>query len=83
MHPDDLVSQVVRQASEAAAQTGELTFDQLDALLPSAGIAPEVIEEVFSRLAGNGIRLVDDSDTSNPVARLLSELRRFTGEDRG
>jgi Sigma-70 factor, region 1.1 len=83
MDQDGFVNQAVRRASEAAAQTGEVSFDQLNALLPSAETTPEIIEQVLFRLAERGIRLVDDPDRSNPVQRLFSELCRFTGEDGG
>ena len=81
MDRDDLVNQAVKRACEAAERTGEVTFDQLNALLPSAETAPEIVEQVFFRLSEKGIRLVDDPDRSNPVSRLMSELRRFTGGD--
>jgi RNA polymerase primary sigma factor len=77
----DRVNQAVRRASEAAARTGEVTFDQLNALLPSDQFAPEQIEQVLAGLAEKGIRLVNDSERSNPVLRLLSELRRFARND--
>ena len=60
MGQDYLVDQAVRRASEAAERTGEITFDQLNALLPSDQLAPEIIEQVLSRLAEKGIRIVDD-----------------------
>ena len=78
---DDLVNQVVQRASEIAERTGEVTFDQLNALLPSAETAPEIVEQVFFRLSEKGIRLVDDPDRGNPVSHLMSELHRFTGGD--
>ena len=60
MDPDDLVARAVRRASEAAAQFGEVTFDQLNALLPSDQFTSEQIELVLSRLAEKGIRVVDE-----------------------
>jgi hypothetical protein len=83
MDRDRIVNRVVRLACEAAERTGEVTFDQLNALLPSAATAPEVVEQVFFRLSEKGIRLVDDPDRSNPVSRLMSELRRFAGDGEG
>jgi RNA polymerase primary sigma factor len=81
MGEDRIVNRAVRLASEAAERTGEVTFDQLNALLPSDQTAPEIVEQVFFRLSEKGIRVVDDPDRSNPVSRLMSELRRFTGGD--
>jgi RNA polymerase primary sigma factor len=60
MDPDDLVARAVQRASEAAAQSGEVTFDQLNAMLPSDQFAPEQIELVLSGLAEKGIRVVDE-----------------------
>jgi hypothetical protein len=77
MAEDYLVNQAVQRACQAAARSGEVTFDQLNMLLPSDQTAPEQIEQVLSRLAEQGIRLVDDPDRSNPVSHLFSKLRRF------
>jgi hypothetical protein len=81
MDQDYLVNHVVQRLSEVAEQTGEVTFDQVNALLPSDQTAPEQIEQVLSRLAEQGIRLVDDPDRSNPVSHLFSRLRRFARGD--
>jgi RNA polymerase primary sigma factor len=81
MDRDNLVNRTVQLTSEAAERTGEVTFDQLNALLPSDQTAPEQVEQVLHRLSEKGIRLVNDPDRSNPVSRLMSELRRFTGGD--
>jgi hypothetical protein len=57
---DYLVNQVVQRACQAAEQIGEITFDQLNALLPAAQFTPEQIEQVLNRLAEKGIQLVED-----------------------
>ena len=60
MDQDFLVNQAVKRASEAAEQAGAVTFDQLNALLPSDKFAPELIEQVLSRLAEKGNRVIDE-----------------------
>jgi Sigma-70 factor, region 1.1 len=60
MGEDHLVSQAVLRACEAAEQIGEITFDQLNALLPAAQLTPEQIEQILNRIAEKGIRLVED-----------------------
>jgi RNA polymerase primary sigma factor len=57
---DYLVNQAVQRACQAAEQIGEITFDQLNALLPAAQFTPEQIEQVLNRLAEKGIQLVED-----------------------
>ena len=57
---DNLVNQAVQRACEAAEQIGEITFDQLNALLPAVQFTPEQIEQVLNRLSENGIQLVED-----------------------
>jgi tRNA dimethylallyltransferase len=57
---ESLVNQAVKRASEAAERTGKVTFDQLNVLLRSDQFAPELIEQVLSRLAEKGIRVVDE-----------------------
>jgi hypothetical protein len=59
MDPDNLVARAVQRASEAAAQSGEVTFDQLNELLPAAQFTPEQIEQVVNGLAEKGIRLIE------------------------
>jgi RNA polymerase primary sigma factor len=60
MDRDFLVNQAVKRASEAAERTGEVTFDQLNVLLPSDQLTPEIIEQVLNRLAEKGVRVVDE-----------------------
>ena len=59
MDPDNLVARAVQRASEAAAQSGEVTFDQPNELLPAAQFTPEQIEQVLSGLVEKGIYLVE------------------------
>jgi hypothetical protein len=60
MGEDYLVNQAVKRVCEAAEQIGEITFDQLNALLPAAEFTPEQIEQLLNRLAEKGIRHVED-----------------------
>jgi hypothetical protein len=59
MSHDNLVDRVVQLATQAAERTGEVTFDQLNALLPSTPFAAEQVTQVLNRLAERGIRIVD------------------------
>jgi RNA polymerase primary sigma factor len=60
MGEDKIVNQAVQRACVAAEQIGEITFDQLNALLPAAQFTPEQIEQVLNRLSEKGIQLVED-----------------------
>jgi RNA polymerase primary sigma factor len=60
MGEDYLVSQAVKRVCEAAEQIGEITFDQLNALLPAAQFTPGQIERILNRLSEKGIQLVED-----------------------
>jgi hypothetical protein len=60
MDEDHLVNQAVRRVCEAAEQIGEITFDQLNALLPAAQFTPGQIEQVLNGLSEKGIQLVED-----------------------
>jgi hypothetical protein len=50
----------IRRVCEAAEQIGEITFDQLNALLPAAQFTPGQIEQVLNGLSEKGIQLVED-----------------------
>jgi RNA polymerase primary sigma factor len=60
MGEDHLVNQAVQRVCEAAEQIGEITFDQLNALLPATQFTPEQIEQFLNRLSEKGIQLVED-----------------------
>jgi RNA polymerase primary sigma factor len=60
MGENDLVNQAIQRACEAAEQIGEITFGQLNALLPSDKFTPEQIEQLLNRLSEKGIHLVED-----------------------
>lgn len=52
-------SEVVRKAVILAEKTGYLTFDQLNALIPST-IAPEDIEAIMTDLSNQGIWIAEE-----------------------
>jgi RNA polymerase primary sigma factor len=52
-------------ALELGRPTGVITFDQLNALLPSAITEPEDIEAVMQALSDEGINLIE-GDQSKP-----------------
>ncbi|MDR3469234.1 MAG: RNA polymerase sigma factor region1.1 domain-containing protein [Xanthobacteraceae bacterium] len=59
---DDPVEQAIQRASETAAQVGQITFAQLDKLLPPATLTSRQIEQVLNRLAEMGIHVVEADD---------------------
>lgn len=56
---------MIRMAIELGRGSGAITFDRLNALLPSATTEPEDIEAVMQALSGQGIILVEE-DQSEP-----------------
>ena len=57
--------ETIRRAVALARPTGVITFDQLNALLPSATTEPEDIEAVMEALSEASIQLTDD-DQAQP-----------------
>jgi RNA polymerase primary sigma factor len=53
-------SEVVRKAALLAERTGYVTFDQLNALLPSTKAEPEDIEEILTALSDLGIWIAEE-----------------------
>ena len=49
----------IRMALELGRQTGFVTFDQLNDLLPSTTMTPEDIEAVMQAISDEGINLVE------------------------
>jgi RNA polymerase primary sigma factor len=60
MHRDPLVEKAVQQICEVAAETGEITFDQINELLPSTQFTAEQIEELLKRLSAKEIQIVEN-----------------------
>jgi ClpX C4-type zinc finger protein len=58
-------SETVRRASVLAEQTGHITFDQLDALMPP-GVEATDIENLMAELSASGIRIADERTSSMP-----------------
>ena len=59
MHRDQLVERAVQQICEVAAEAGEVTFDQINELLPSTKFTAEQIEEILNRLSEKEIQIVE------------------------
>jgi RNA polymerase primary sigma factor len=59
MKRDRLVNQAIQRIGEAAAEAGEITFDQLNALLPPAQFTAEQIEQLLGWLSEEGIQLIE------------------------
>ena len=60
MSRDHLVEQAIRRICEAAEQAGEITFGQINALLPAAQFTPEQIEQLLNRLCEREIHIIED-----------------------
>ena len=56
---DELVKQAVRRAIATAAKAGQITYEELNALLPPMDFTSEQIEEVLVHLSDQGIHVVD------------------------
>ncbi len=50
----------VLELIQGGQQRGFITFDELNALLPDAYVDPNKVDELLVRLAGTGIRLIDN-----------------------
>jgi RNA polymerase primary sigma factor len=53
------LAEAIRRAIKIGSQTGAITFDQLDELLPSSSTEPEVIEAVMAALNEEGINVTE------------------------
>ncbi|MDH2385737.1 RNA polymerase sigma factor region1.1 domain-containing protein [Bradyrhizobium sp. CER78] len=53
----------IRRAIELGQSTGNITFDQLNELLPSATTTPEDIEAVIQALSDEGINLIENDQS--------------------
>ena len=51
---------IIQRMIEPYRQKGFVTFDQLNALLPSATTEPEDIEAIMQALSDEGINVVDE-----------------------
>jgi RNA polymerase primary sigma factor len=51
--------EIIKRALELGRDTGFVTFDQLNDLLPSTTTASEVIENVMNALSDAGINVID------------------------
>lgn len=57
---DDPLHRIMQRIRDAAAKTGEITFSELNELLPSDKVTPEHIELILEKLSEIGICLVED-----------------------
>src|ERR687889_2725974 len=59
----DLTDQSVRKMIKAAKKRGYVTYDQLNAVLPSEEFSSEQIEDVLGQLSELGINVVESEET--------------------
>jgi hypothetical protein len=60
MSRDHLVEQAIQRICAAAEQAGEITFSQINALLPAVQFTPEQIEQIINRLSEKEIGIIED-----------------------
>ncbi len=65
----DLTDAGVKKMIKAAKKRGFVTFDALNAVLPSDSTSPEQIEDVMAMLSEMGINVVDNEDAENDEDR--------------
>lgn len=56
---DDLVKQAVQRAIATTEKTGQITYEELNALLPLIDFTSEQIEDVLAHLSDQGIHVVE------------------------
>src|ERR1700744_1033847 len=61
----DLSDAAVKKMIKQAKKRGLVTFDQLNAVLPSAQTSPEQIEDIMSMLSDMGITVTEADDDSD------------------
>src|SRR5438128_11468284 len=61
----DLSDAAVKKMIKQAKKRGFVTFDQLNAVLPSESTSPEQIEDVMSMLSDMGINVVESEDAES------------------
>src|SRR5262245_60458751 len=59
----DLSDAAVRKMIKAAKKRGYVTFDVLNAVLPSDSTSPEQIEDIMSMLSEMGINVVEQEES--------------------
>lgn len=64
----DLSDAAVKKMIKAAKKRGFVTFDALNAVLPSESTSPEQIEDIMSMLSEMGINVVENEDASDDDA---------------
>src|SRR5438128_11930301 len=61
----DLSDAAVKKMIKQAKKRGFVTFDQLNAVLPSDSTSPEQIEDIMSMLSDLGINVVESEDAES------------------
>jgi RNA polymerase primary sigma factor len=61
----DLTDAAVKKMIKAAKKRGFVTFDALNAVLPSESTSPEQIEDIMAMLSEMGITVVDNEDSDS------------------
>ena len=81
----DLTDAGVKKMIKAAKKRGFVTFDALNAVLPSESTSPEQIEDIMSMLSEMGINVVEneDTDTEEGEEKAADEVADDDDDDAG
>src|ERR687889_249848 len=76
----DLTDQSVRKMIKAAKKRGYVTYDQLNAVLPSEEFSSEQIEDVLGQLSEMGINVVESEETEEGAQPEAEEEEAESGD---
>ncbi|HEY6830970.1 MAG TPA: RNA polymerase sigma factor region1.1 domain-containing protein, partial [Pseudolabrys sp.] len=81
----DLSDAAVKKMIKAAKKRGYVTFDALNAVLPSESTSPEQIEDIMAMLSEMGINVVEneDADTEDGEEKATDEAADDDDDDTG
>ncbi|HEX3440134.1 MAG TPA: RNA polymerase sigma factor RpoD [Pseudolabrys sp.] len=81
----DLSDAAVKKMIKAAKKRGYVTFDALNAVLPSESTSPEQIEDIMAMLSEMGINVVEneDADTDDGEEKAADEAADDDDDDTG
>jgi RNA polymerase primary sigma factor len=81
----DLSDAAVKKMIKAAKKRGYVTFDALNAVLPSESTSPEQIEDIMAMLSEMGINVVEneDADTEDGEEKVADEAADDDDDDTG
>ena len=79
----DLTDAGVKKMIKAAKKRGFVTFDALNAVLPSESTSPEQIEDIMAMLSDMGINVVETEESDGEEEKATDETADDDDEDTG